>query len=203
MTELEKNTEERILKAATSVFIQKGKAAARMQEIADEAGINKALLHYYYRSKDKLFEAVFSIVVKQLVVPKIIKSLREESDIFKLFRKFADLYIGILSKNPFIPLFILEEINKNPRRIYDALMNSGIPIDTVLSKFKNAMNEGLIRKMDPRHIIVNLISLCVFPFASREIMRPVFFDDDKKAYKEFLESRKKEVADFMINAIKI
>ena len=67
MTEQDKKTEEKILDAAMEVFIQKGKAGARMQEIADEAGINKALLHYYYRSKDKLFESVFGVVVKKLI----------------------------------------------------------------------------------------------------------------------------------------
>ena len=203
MTEQDINTEEKILLAATEVFIKKGKDAARMQEIADEAGINKALLHYYYRSKEKLFEAVFHVVVKQLVLPKVIKTLEEEENMFELIRKFCNFYIDLLIKNPFIPLFIIEELNKNPQWFSNTLIKAGIPIDKAICKLEDAMENGKIRKMDPRHIMVNLVSLSVFPFAAREIIRPVMFANDKKHFKQFLESRKAEVADFIINAIKL
>ncbi|MBN1599116.1 MAG: TetR/AcrR family transcriptional regulator [Bacteroidales bacterium] len=203
MTEQDLKTEEKILEAAMTVFIQKGKAAARMQEIADTAGINKALLHYYYRSKDKLYESVFSIVIKQLLLPKIFKILQEEEDVFALIHQFADFYVGVINKNPFIPLFVIEEINKNPNRLSNAVLNSGIPIEQVIARFQKAMDEGKIRKTDPRQILVNLISMCIFPVAARNMLLPILFNNSKTEYKKFLELRKTEVAEFIIQSIKI
>jgi AcrR family transcriptional regulator len=203
MTEQDKKTEEKILEAATSVFVEKGKAAARMQEIADEAGINKALLHYYYRSKDKLFESVFTIVVKQLLAPRVIKIMQSEDDIFELIRKFSDFYISALIKNPFIPLFVIEEINKNPNRMSAAVLKSGIPINEVIGKFEKAMDDGIIRRMDPRQIIVNLISMCIFPFAARNMVVPIIFQNKKSDYQKFLTDRRKMVAEFIIQSIKL
>lgn len=203
MTEQDKKTEEKILEAATAVFVEKGKAGARMQEIADEAGINKALLHYYYRSKDKLFESVFSIVIKQMLLPKVLKILHNEEDVFVLLRRFSEFYVETLIKNPFLPLFVIEEINKNPNRLSSLFLKSGIPVVDIIGRFEKAMDDGIIRRMDPRQIIINLISMCIFPFAARNMVLPIVFQNDKKYYKKFLESRKTEIADFIIQSIKI
>ncbi|MBT3207734.1 MAG: TetR/AcrR family transcriptional regulator [Bacteroidetes bacterium] len=202
MEEKNRNTEGKILKTAEDVFIRKGKAAARMQEIADEAGINKALLHYYYRSKDKLFESVFTTVIKQLMLPKIVKIVNEESDVFEIIRKFADFYIGVLIKNPYIPLFVLEEINKNPQRLAELFISAGLPSEKLIKKIQKQMDEGSIKQMDPRQIFVNLIALCVFPLVARNMVQAILFKNNKREYNKFLKSRKTEVADFIINSIK-
>lgn len=199
----DQNTEEKILEAAMAEFVQKGKAGARMQEIADRAGINKALLHYYYRSKDKLFESVFGVVLKQLLLPKVIKILSEETDVFEIIRKFVDFYVGVLNKNQFVPLFIIEEIQKNPERLSNKFLDAGMPIDQVVLTFHTAMDNGIIRKMDPRQIIVNMISMCVFPVVAKNMIMPILFNKEKRTYNRFLESRKTEVADFIIHSIKI
>lgn len=203
MTEQDKKTEEKILEAATTVFVEKGKAGARMQEIADRAGINKALLHYYYRSKDKLFESVFSVVIKQLLLPRVIKILHSEKDIFELIRKFTDFYVETLIKNPFLPLFVIEEINKSPNRLSSAFLKSGLPVQEIIGNFEKAMDDGIIRRMDPRQIIINLISMCIFPFAARNMVLPIIFQNNKNEYKKFIEARKSEVAEFIIQSIKI
>lgn len=202
MEENDIKAEEKILEAATEVFIQKGLTGARMQEIADKAGINKALLHYYYRSKDRLFESVFGLVLKKLIVPEVLKIMREEEDIFMMIRKFTSVYVSLLCQNPHIPIFVLEELQKNPERMPKLFMNAGIPTDEVIARFEAAMEQGLVRRMDPRQIMVNLIALCIFPFAAQNLMRPVLFKDSKKDYKAFLESRKTEIADFIIHSIK-
>ncbi len=203
MTEQDKKTEEKILEAATTVFVEKGKAGARMQEIADKAGINKALLHYYYRSKDKLFESVFSVVIKQMLIPKVIKILQSEEDIFELIRKFSEFYVETLIKNPFLPLFVIEEINKNPNRLSSAILKSGMPVKEIIGKFEKAIEEGKIREVDPRQIIINLLAMCIFPFAARNMIVPIVFQDNKTEFKRFMESRKTEVAEFIIQSIKI
>jgi TetR/AcrR family transcriptional regulator len=202
MGENDLNTEEKILEAAAQEFIQKGRSGARMQEIANNAGINKALLHYYYRSKDMLFESVFTLVIQKLLLPKIKAIIEQETDAFALIRKFAETYIEVLNANPTIPFFIIDEIHKNPDRLSRAFLQSELPIDKVLNILYKAMDDGLIRTMDPRQILINLISMCIFPLVGRNMMQPILFDDDKKEFEKFLESRKKEVAEFVIHAIR-
>jgi TetR/AcrR family transcriptional regulator len=203
MPEKDFTTEEKILEAAAQEFILKGKAGARMQEIANNAGINKALLHYYYRSKDKLFESVFTVVIKKLLLTKILKIVDEETDVIELIRRFTHTYIDVLNRNPSIPFFILEEINKNPGRLANAFINAGLPIQKVFDMITDAAQKGIIRPVDPHQLIVNLISMCVFPLVGRNMMQPVLFNNDKKAYTKFLESRKTEVADFIIHSIQV
>ncbi len=201
MKEKDLNAEEKILEAAVQEFSLKGRSGARMQEIADKAGINKALLHYYYRSKDKLFESVFSQMVGQLLLPRVVKIIDEEKDIFSLIRKLAHLYVDLMNRNPNLPFFILDEIHKNPGRLSNAFLKAGLPVDRLMGLIHEAVDQQIIRAVDPRHLIVNLISLCVFPVAGRNMMQPIFFKDDKKAFNKFLESRKTEVADFIIQSI--
>ncbi|MDC0584551.1 TetR/AcrR family transcriptional regulator [Bacteroidales bacterium] len=197
------NTENKVLEAAQEIFILKGKSGARMQEIANKAGINKALLHYYYRSKDKLFEAVFQTVIKKLLIPKIIKLIESEQDVFSIIRTFVDFYVSLLIKNRYIPRFVIEEINNNPSRLSDTFVKNEIPLQAILQRFEEAMEQGLIRKIDPRQIIVNMIAMCIFPFIATPMLQPVLFDNKKRDFDAFLKQRKTEVADFIINSIKL
>src|SRR3954454_20198668 len=109
----DQSTEERILAAAQKVFLAKGMDGARMQDIADEAGINKALLHYYFRSKDKLFEQIFLDVASALL-PRIFAILESDRGLFEKIENFCDEYISQLIETPYVPIFILNEINRQP-----------------------------------------------------------------------------------------
>ena len=106
-------TEIQILNAAKTVFQQKGMDGSRMQEIADEAGINKAMLHYYYRSKQILFEAVFNHAFA-LLAPQLNKILNDDSSIEEKIRNFTSNYISFVNKHPYLPNFVIQEINRNP-----------------------------------------------------------------------------------------
>ncbi len=110
------NTEYHILEAAKKVFQSKGMDGARMQEIADEAKINKAMLHYYYRSKQLLFEAVF-INAFELLAPQLNAILNDDSSIEKKVRNFTSNYISFIIKHPYLPSFIIQELNRNPEFI--------------------------------------------------------------------------------------
>src|SRR5690349_8196144 len=105
------NTQQKILEAAKKVFHQKGLAGARMQDIADEAGINKALLHYYFRNKDMLFEMIFKDAAANLF-PKVASIISEDLPLFEKIRKFTKEYLEVVIQNPYLPLFVLNEINK-------------------------------------------------------------------------------------------
>ncbi len=197
----DKKTEEVILEAAKTVFIRKGMDGARMQEIADEAGINKALLHYYFRSKQKLFDAVFSMVLRSTF-----NEMREifsgEFSVEQAVRKFADSYINTLIQNPYIPEFVIHELNKDVEAL-QLLVSKNLPdITPFLQVIEKEIAEGKIRKMDPRQLLMNTISLCIFPFVGRPIITTILFEGDSNAFYQTMERRKSDVADFILNSIK-
>src|SRR6185436_18120443 len=109
----DRSTEEKILAAAKKVFTHEGMAGARMQDIADEARINKALLHYYFRSKDKLFETIF-LLEAQKFFPKINMIFESDTPLFEKIEKFVNEYITEIQENPYLPWFVLNEINRQP-----------------------------------------------------------------------------------------
>ncbi len=203
MKEQDQNTEEKILEAAVQEFMEKGKAGARMQTIADTAGINKALLHYYYRSKDKLFESVFNMVIGQLVIPKVKRILEKEDDLFSIIRNFTDLYVTVLNRNPYLPYFIIDEIHKNPGRLSKFFLNAGMPIQRISDIIDDHVREGKIRKIEPQHLLVNILGMCVFPVLGKNMVKPLFFKDDNAAFKKFLNERKTHIAEFVIQSIQI
>ena len=194
------NTEDKILNAAQEVFIQKGMDGTRMQEIADTAGINKALLHYYFRTKQKLYEAIFQKVFKQ-VFPKIEMFVLSDRPIEEKVEIFVENYIGVLIKNPYLPTFILKEINRDPEFLASVLKSQGINPSQIFKMFEREIEAGNIRKMDPRELMVNLLALSIFPFAAKPLMQLMLFENDKKAYNQFLQNRKTTVKEFVLNSI--
>jgi len=201
MSQKDLNTEQKILEAAKSIFITKGMEGARMQEIADEARINKALLHYYYRTKDKLFEAVFKDAFNKLV-PNIITLLNSDIPLFDKIELFAQNYIDIFIENPFVPGFVLHEINRNPQRIVDLIANIGIDPGLFINQVNREIENGTIEPTDPYQLIVNMLAMCIFPFAATPIIRNIIFNNDNETFKQFLISRRTEVPAFIINSIK-
>ncbi|MGM0532262.1 MAG: TetR family transcriptional regulator [Bacteroidota bacterium] len=201
MKEKTENTEERILNAAKQVFLKKGMAGARMQEIANEAGINKSLLHYYYRSKDKLFLAVFRLAIRDFI-PEIKSIIFSDALVTEKIERFVEEYMNVLLNNPFVPLFILQEIQRDPDRLLNIFLEEGIQPQQVLEQFEKAVQNEEIRSIDPKHLLINILSLCIFPFAARPMMQRMFYENDREAYDEFLKERKKVVSEFVKNAIK-
>ena len=121
------NTEEKILEAAKQVFQIKGLAGARMQEIADVAGINKALLHYYFRTKEKLFTVIFRFALKELQ-PQVIGILNSDLSLEDKIRAFVEKYLNIIKKNPSLPQFVINQLNQNPDS-FDKIFEKGIIFD--------------------------------------------------------------------------
>lgn len=194
------NTEDKILDAAQEVFTKKGMDGTRMQEIADTAGINKALLHYYFRSKQKLFEAIFKKVFKQFF-PKIESFILSDIPIEEKLGIFIENYLDLLLKNPFLPTFILKEINRDPVFLASTIRSQGINPSIALEMFEKEMEAGKIVKMDPRDLMINILSMSVFPIAAKPLMTIVFFENNKKEYRKFLEQRKQTTKQFILDAI--
>ena len=197
----EETTEQQILDAAKNVFQSKGMDGARMQEIADEAGINKAMLHYYYRSKQLLFEAVFKQVFS-LLAPQLNAILNDDSSIEDKIRNFTSNYTSFMMKHPYLPHFIIQELKRNDDFILKLKENTGFP---TLEKFKvkveSEISKGVLKPINADQLFVNIIALNIFPFLGKPLIKAIT-DKDEKDYKEFVESRKTEVANFIINSIK-
>jgi TetR/AcrR family transcriptional regulator len=196
-----KNTEQKIVEAAEKEFVENGFAGARMQEIANKAGINKALLHYYFRSKQKLFEMVFKTAFR-LFIPKILGIFnREDIDFFEKIRLFVSAYIDLVIRNPYIPGFILHELNRQPSAILATLEDIKPDMSPVLNIIQEEMDKGNIGEFDPKQLVINTLSLSVFPIIAAPMVKLILFDGDNDRYQKLIEERKKHVAEFIILAI--
>lgn len=200
-------TEAKILKAAYDIFLENGFDGTRMQQIADRAGINKALLHYYFRSKQQLFNKIFVNAIQKFIPNIISIFMKTDLNLFDKIRQFTSQYIDILLQEPFVPLFVLNELSRNHNNLIETFSEHlGEHIDFVKKSIKtelqNEYKKANIIKIDYKSLIVNMLSLCIFPFVSKPIIKNVLFDKDEKAYNKFIEKRKTEVAEFIINSIK-
>lgn len=196
-----KDTEGQILEAAKEVFQKKGMDGARMQEIANEAGINKAMLHYYYRSKQLLFEAVFSNAFS-LLAPQLNKVLNDDSSIEDKVKNFTSSYITFISKHPYLPNFIIQELNRNPKFFEKIQQTPGFP---TLEKFNRQVEaevaNGILKPVDGNQLFIHIISLNIFPFVATPLIKG-FLNIDDKGFKQLMEQRKAAVSEFIINSIK-
>lgn len=195
-------TESSILNAAKDIFQRKGMDGARMQEIADEAGINKALLHYYYRSKQLLFEAVFKNAFLMLA-PQLNKVINSDATLNEKIIGFTKNYISFIIKHPYLPNFIINELNRNPEFIQKLASEKHFPS---IKKFKQQIAEnvenGSIRPIKAEQLLIHLISLNIFPFIATPLLKGFLSINDNE-FEQLMEDRKTEVANFIINAIKL
>ena len=189
---IENNTEEKILEAARQVFLEKGFDGARMQEIADKAEINKAMLHYYFRKKDKLFEKVFEDAIKKFI-PQVGQIMLSDDDLIIKIKSFISTYIDLLMQNQFLPLFIMKEITRNPKIIENLIT---IKFSEVLEAFQYFIDDevvkGKIKSVDAKNLIINIVSMCIFPFIAQPMML-TFFDMKTEEYNKLMIDRKEVV----------
>ncbi len=197
----DENTESKILDAAKNVFQSKGMDGARMQEIADDAGINKALLHYYYRSKQLLFEAVFKNAFS-LLAPQLNAILNDDSSIEDKIKNFTNNYISFIIKHPYLPNFIFQELNRNPEFISKIQKTIGFPnIDKFKMQLDAEIEKGIIIPIKAEQLFINIMALNIFPFVGKPLIMAIT-NADTKAYNQLMEDRKTEVSTFIINSIK-
>jgi AcrR family transcriptional regulator len=198
----DQTTEERILKAAKKVFVQKGMAGARMQDIADEAGINKAMLHYYFRNKEKLFEVIFVEAAGKLF-PRINAIFSSDQPLFEKIESFCEEYISMITDNPYLPLFVLNEINQDPEYFMQKVLSGKTrpQPEKFLQQIEREIKKGTIKRISPLQLLMNLLSMTIFPF----VAKPMFMKNlglDELQFLSIMEQRKKEIPKFIIDAIK-
>ncbi|HKP75066.1 MAG TPA: helix-turn-helix domain-containing protein [Longimicrobiaceae bacterium] len=205
----DQETEQRILDAAHAVFMRRGTEGARMQEIAEEAGVNKALLHYYFRSKDKLAEAVFVRAGRRLF-PPVIATLTSELPLEDKVRRVVEIELDNLSASPHLPGYVLCEVNHHPERVGQlAGAMAGRPVEGfgrgiaagLQAQIDERVAQGKMRPIAAEQFMANLLSLCLFPFAAQPMLRALMaWDAD--GFTRFVEERKRTLPEFFLNALR-
>jgi AcrR family transcriptional regulator len=198
----ELETRERILDAAHAVFLRKGTANSRTQEIADEAGANKALVHYYFGTKAALADAVFERALGALM-PRIFGILADEGrSIAQKVREITQEQIDFHSARPYLAGYIISEMHAEPGRIAALFgKRGGPPLDVLRRQLREAAETGTMRPLSAEQFAVNLMALLVFPFALRPALG-VLLNLDGSAWTAFLEERRRLLPDFFLAGLR-
>ena len=205
---VDRDTEQRILDAAHAVFLRRGTAGARMQEIADEAGVNKALLHYYFRTKERLAAAVFRRAASRLL-PPVIATLASDAELEAKVARVIEIELDVLLAHPYLPGYIIAELTHQPERVKQLVSTlTGVSIedlaprvlDSVGRQIRERVRDGRMRAISTDQFILNLLSLCIFPFAARPMVQAVLqLDDD--GFARFIARRRRELPTFFLQAL--
>lgn len=204
------DTEHRILDAAHAVFIRRGTAGARMQEIAKEAGVNQALLHYYFRSKEQLARSAFERAATQLL-PAVIDVMGSDDELERKVARVIALELEHLSRAPYVPGYIISEVTYHPERANQLIvaMTHGLTPDkirsrifsTVARQIDERVAAGRMRPIAPASFMVNLISLCIFPFAARPMLQAML-GLDQAGFARFIGHRRDDLTSFFLGALR-
>jgi AcrR family transcriptional regulator len=199
---LNKDTEDKLMAAAKNAFIKYGLEGARMQDIADEAGISKSMLHYYFTSKEKLFETIFSEAVNT-IFSKLTQIFNSDETVMEKIARFSKEYIGYLADHPHIPLFILHESHKDPvafMAVFFEPRNVTVS-EKFVKQIKEEIREGNIRQVNPYVLIQQVISMSVFPIVAQPLFQTLMGLNDKQ-YAHVLKEHQKDMVFFFERSLK-
>ncbi|MCU0616681.1 MAG: TetR/AcrR family transcriptional regulator [Gemmatimonadaceae bacterium] len=204
------DTEQRILDAARRVFVRRGTGGARLQEVADEAGVTQALVLYYFTSKDALAERVFLDVARTMMNALIGRPTSFDASLESLIEQLVTAYIDAVRHAPFIPGYLLAEAQQQPERV-ERLVGQAIGtmpsqmaammLAHVTREIERRVADGTMRPMTPRQLLVNVMALTIFPFVAQPILRTVMGFDEQR-FSDFLDERRRELPAFIINALR-
>lgn len=200
----EKETEKLILEAAMKVFTQRGYDGARTEDIAKEAGINRALLHYYFRDKQTMFNMIFETRFREFF-GGIFKIFNTDKPLFEKMKLIIEHEISMFIAHPDLARFIIGEVANRPERLIEQGQKLGINPRTFLENFEKQVKQevmsGRIKSIEGRQLLMNIMSLCIYPFVAQPIIRTMM-QLDRTSFNNMMEARKKEIYDFIMNAIK-
>ena len=204
---MEQNIETKIIDAARSIFYEKGYSGATMRNIATKADVNLALLHYYFRTKDRIFEIVLSEAFS-LLFKKLNKALYANVDIFEKIRLIVKGYIQVALKNPKLPGFVMHELEINQQLIQTLILKYkeenklNNAFDQFCGELNDAINNKQIKPIEPTDLFVDILSLSLFPFIARNCLTGIMFPE-KQNYNHLLKNRAEYVSNFLIESIKV
>lgn len=194
----EESPKSEILYAALEEFVQFGKKGARMQSIADKAGVNKALLHYYFSSKDNLHKEVLKRMIEN-AFSRISTSMEESSDPRDQIRQIIGKYYDFICTFPELPRLMLYEINTNPEEIASFFSQvfigeQHVP-QSILGVIRAGIENGQFREVDPRQFLITALSTILFFFGGKPLLTRVLEIEDEA---EFIRQRKQHVLDVLL-----
>lgn len=195
-------TELRILDAAKKVFVEKGFDGASMQDIANEAGINKALLHYYFRKKEFLFKAIFKQALHSFI-PNLLQVIQSNEPVRVKLKLFVENYIDMLLLNPHIPVFILHELSRRPENLVSVIKEMGVNPSLILQNMEKGIAEAGGTSYPTKHLLVNMLAMCIFPIAAKPILTMMLFSGNDEEYQKFVSERKQLVYEFLLKALNL
>ena len=199
----EQTTEERIKEAARKVFQKKGFAATRTRDIAEEAGINLALLNYYFRSKEKLFEIIMLETLFGFMQNLAFIMNDDKSTLQTKVELIASGYIDFIIRNPNVPLFMLSEMRANSGGLLKKLpIKQLVSNSAFLKQHRKAVEEGKIAEPHPLHFLMNLLGLIVFPFIGKPMLQGLSGVSDNQ-FKKLMMQRKKYIPVWINTMMKV
>ncbi len=185
------STEAKIKEAARKLFTQKGYAATRTRDIAAEAGINLALLNYYFRSKERLFDMIMAEHLMGLINGLAGMLNDPETTLEEKLHVFVNRYIDLLLEQPELPLFVLSEIKANPEALAKQMnLKVNLLESSFIKQFQEGIEAGKVAPVHPFHFILNLISMTVFPFIAGRLLKPMS-NMSREQYNVLMEERRK------------
>lgn len=186
-----KDMENRILEAAKRVFVRKGFEQTSMSDIAHEVGISRTALHYYFRTKQMLFEAIFGQLMKTLL-PNIKKIVDRKETILEKIPHIIDVYSNTLSKNLLFPIFMVNEMNRDPEHLYQTILKEPEltqPILQLKKQIEDEMKAGLIKKIPVMDIIAIVVGGMIFPLLIRNPLSAIFLNGNEELFMQHIPER--------------
>lgn len=189
-------TEEKIKKAALKLFTKKGFSATRTRDISEEAGINLALLNYYYRSKEKLFELVMTEILQNFFrgITGIFNDKQTSLD--EKIQIFVASYTELLRQQPDLPLFIFHELRMNPQKLGLKMGVNEVFNSYFFKQLQDEIENKRIAPIHPLHYVINMIAMCVFPFIAAPLLKHIA-KINAKEYDILITQRKELVPKWM------
>ena len=196
-----KTNEQLILDAANKVFKEKGYDGTTVQEIADLANTTKSMVNYYFRSKEKLFGTVFKAQFQEFYGGTI-GFIKSDLPLYDKIVKIVDYDTENIIKFPLLPIFILNEINRNPEIVFSLISNpSSDALDTLDKQISKEVRNGNIKKINAIDLLTNVRSLTVFPFLLKRLqMKSLKLTEEQMNFK--LKARKKMIIELIWNSLK-
>jgi AcrR family transcriptional regulator len=196
--------ESRIIEAAKQVFVRKGYEATTMGDIAAEVGISRTAMHYYFRTKEMMFEAIFAQLT-DTILPNVDLIMDEQTSILEKLPKIIDQYLTALRNNLMFPLFVINEMNRDPSRLFQAVLKNPRRLQPLLRlrrQMQEEMDKGLINTLPIEDVVSVFIGLIVFPILIRKTLIAAFMEGRPEAFDELINRRGALICDVMYGLLK-
>ncbi|MDH6358112.1 TetR/AcrR family transcriptional regulator [Parabacteroides sp. PF5-9] len=197
------DVESRIIEAAKKVFVRQGFVRTTMSDIAQEIGIGRTALHYYFRTKEVLFDAIFGQLLDHLL-PNIKKVMDQEGTMLDKMPLIIQEYTSVLYDNMLLPIFVVSEVNRDPEHLYQAFFKKTQQIEPLIrmrTQLQEEMDKGIIRKMVLMDLFIAIVSMIVFPLLIRKPLTDVFLDSEEEKFDEYILGRTSRITEIILHLL--